>query len=271
MKSAALALALIPAARTPVVLPASPLAAPGLAAPAPLAPALIPALPAPVAAAAPSVAAPSALASLNSAASLAAPAKPARPDAPGRDAFWEQAAERALSGGAPIPLHGAKLKSDHGHYDYVRREIVIARSTLADPRALAITLAHELRHVAQHAEGVIAEALEMELEAHLDSLDMARELGLPLDGFQAGFARHAARGRDALYRWMSGQMPGKTVLRGADYEELADELETELETVSARRRPAVERDLALLSTLAGRAANRALAARVARRLNARAP
>lgn len=185
-------------------------------------------------------------------------------------------ADKLLSKGRPIPMGPGGARNDNGAYDYMRRRLILNRATLSgDPRELAATLVHELRHILQHAEGVPAEALEMEIEAHFDSLEVLRELGVEPADFAAAFAEKAAQGREALYRWMEGQMPGKLVLRGASLDDLQEALETEIEEqdekstrISRGRAAAAQRDLILVRSAAGRRAMRALVARVDARIAA---
>lgn len=179
-------------------------------------------------------------------------------------------AEKAF-GGRPMPVQVRDLGRNLGEYDYMAGVLRLDRSHLAsDPKQAAATLVHELVHVLQHREGVPAEALEMELEAHLVSMAVSRELGIPLGGFEAAAAKALAKGPKAYADWMAGQLPGKVRLLDSDMARATEHLESEVDDlenaarVSAERLDWARRDLALLKSRKGRAAYRALAARVLR-------
>ncbi|MDD5627615.1 MAG: hypothetical protein PHU21_01015 [Elusimicrobia bacterium] len=192
--------------------------------------------------------------------------------------------------GRPIQVRFQELKGNLGEYDYLGRVLYLNRSYAEDEPSLgAATLVHELLHVLQHAEGVPSEALEMELEAHIVSLKVLDELGVPVgrDGsFSLAAARELRKSPQAYEEWMAGQLSGKLRLNQGfasaidDLEAERDQLEDTVadleetydETGSAQARGrlaraqqslgAVEADIKLLRSSAGRAAYRKLAARV---------
>lgn len=177
-------------------------------------------------------------------------------------------AEKAM-GGRPLPLQVRDLRGNLGEYDYMAGVLRLDRAHLEnDPKQAAATLVHELVHVLQHREGVPAEALEMELEAHLVSMAVSGELGIPLNGFEAAAAKALAKGPKAYADWMAGQLPGKVRLLDSTMARAAEHLEAEVDDIenapriSAERLEWARRDLALLRSRKGRAAYRALADRV---------
>lgn len=179
-------------------------------------------------------------------------------------------AERAL-GGRPLPVQVRDLGRNLGEYDYGAGVLRLDRSHLAsDPKQAAATLVHELVHVLQHREGIPAEALEMELEAHIVSMTVSKELGIPLNGFEAAAAKALAKGPKAYADWMAGQLPGKVRLLDSDLASVTEQLEWEVDDLENASRVSAERldwarsDLALLKSRKGRAAYRAFAARVLR-------
>ena len=191
--------------------------------------------------------------------------------------------------GKPIQVRFHDLKKNLGEYDYIDRVLYLNSSYAEGELALgAATLVHELLHVLQHAESVPAEALEMELEAHVVTLKVLDELGIApeKDGsFSAAAAKKLRKSPEAFEEWMAGQLPGKLRLnKGFDEavenlemerDELADSVENLQEayaehgTAQAKGRllkaqerlKAVQADIKLLKSSAGRAAYRKLAAR----------
>lgn len=192
----------------------------------------------------------------------------ARKSATGRRVLKQ--AEAAL-GGRPVPLQVRDLGGNLGEYDYMAGVLRLDRALLAsDLKQAAATLIHEIVHVLQHQEGVPAEALELELEAHIVSMAVSRELGIALNSFEAAAAKALAKGPRAYADWMAGQLPGKVRLLDSDLrrarEQLADEVD-DLENaarVSAKRLSWARRDLSLLKSRKGRDAYQAFADRVLR-------
>ncbi|TPW20417.1 MAG: hypothetical protein FD126_1705 [Elusimicrobia bacterium] len=179
-------------------------------------------------------------------------------------------AEKAM-GGSPLPLQVRDLRGNLGEFDYMAGVLRLDRAHLeSDPKQAAATLVHELVHVLQHREGVPAEALEMELEAHIFSMTVSRELGIPLGGFETAAAKALAKGPRAYADWMAGQLPGKVRLLDSDFKTAVEQLEMEVDDLENAPRVSAERldwarsDLSLLKSRKGRAAYRALADRVLR-------
>lgn len=91
--------------------------------------------------------------------------------------------------GRPLTLVVLDLRSNNGEYVYDWEVVRMAsRYRKLDPLFAAPIVIHELLHVAQKAEGLPVDAVEMELEAHLITLRVIRELGVPLmpDSFEEG-------------------------------------------------------------------------------------
>lgn len=176
---------------------------------------------------------------------------------------------------SPIRVNVRDLKNNWGEYDYIRDVLEINSKFRSDPRLAAPTLAHELLHILQHAEQIPAEALEMELEAHIVTIRVLDELGITNDGgsFTPAARRRLAMGPAEYIAWMKRQFPGKPLLLGSDLEAVREELEEELNDAEAGlgARPSqrarahldwVAADLELVSSAAGRRSYRAFADRV---------
>lgn len=83
--------------------------------------------------------------------------------------------------GRPLTLVVLDLRSNNGEYVYDWEVVRMAsRYRKLDPQLAAPIVVHELLHVAQKADGLPVDAVEMELEAHLITLRVIRELGVPL-------------------------------------------------------------------------------------------
>ena len=186
-------------------------------------------------------------------------------------------AERLLSR-KPLRVEVHNLKGDYGAYDYAQNVLNLDRSNLSDTGMSAATLVHELLHVLQHQMGVPAEALKMELEAHLITFDVLRELGVPVPkgGFSEAALAALSKGPRAYADWMAGQLPGKTRLAHSTLADVESRLESEVEELedaldsAAPSRHATlmtrlawaQRDLALVRSKEGAAAYRAFTRRV---------
>jgi exonuclease VII small subunit len=191
--------------------------------------------------------------------------------------------------GRPIQVRFHGLKGNLGEYDYFEHVLYLNHSYAdGDARLAAATLVHELLHILQHAEGVPSEALEMELEAHVVTLQVLHDLGVPADregSFSAAAERKLRRSPEAFEEWMAGQLPGKLRLNKgvaaavADLEQERGEIEESIEdleeadanggTAQAKGRlakaqqnlAAVRADIKALKSPSGRTAYRKLAAR----------
>lgn len=192
------------------------------------------------------------------------------------------AAESALSSqGRPLPVLTLDLGRNYGEYDYLARSMRLHSSLFKPGREadLAGTLVHELTHVAQHAAGMPSNALELEIEAHLQDLDMMSQLGLsPRKGT---FARQAldllAQGPAKFIELLQAAVPGSVFLGDSSLDDVLDQFEDDLSSQRARRSklaaalvPVIERDLARLRTAEGASAYRAFSRRVLALLKRRA-
>lgn len=220
-----------------------------------------------------------ALADSRAAPALAGAVELAKQTAVGRRILRDAA---RLLQGAPLPVDVLDLRRNHGEYDYIEGRLRLNRKLLR-PQAraqLAATLIHELRHVLQHAEGVPSEALELELEAHLDDLAFLAELGLEPPPKTFALQAHEAlrSGPEAYIALLEAAFPGRPRLAASSFAAIEESLKAELALArrgkSARAKKlvaAIRRDLALIRSKEGRAAYRALARRVAAKLEGRLP
>jgi hypothetical protein len=206
----------------------------------------------------------------------------ARSTRAGRRALDE--AERILAAeGRTLPVLVLDLGRNYGEYDYLARNMRLHAALFKKGREadLAGTLVHELTHVAQHGRGVPSNALEMEIEAHLQDLDMMAELGVkPPKGT---FARQAldllAQGPDKFISLIQAAVPGTVFLGDSSLEDVIDQLEDDLAAQRKRAKrsktaaaliPVIERDLARLRSAEGADSYRAFSKRVLALLKRRA-
>jgi len=206
----------------------------------------------------------------------------ARATRAGRRALDE--AERVLAEqGRALPVLVMALGRNFGEYDYLEKTMRLHKDLFRAGREteLAGTIVHELTHVVQHSFGVPANSLEMEIEAHLQDLDMLAELDLkPPKGT---FARQAldllAKGPERFIELIQAAIPGAVFLGGSSLEEIEDQLEEDLADQRKRAKrsktaagliPVIERDLARLRTPEGEAAYHAFSKRVLALLRRRA-
>lgn len=182
-----------------------------------------------------------------------------------------------------LPILVLDLGRNYGEYDYLARNMRLHESLFRKGREaeLAGTIVHELTHVAQHGQGVPSNALEMEIEAHLQDLDMMAELGLkPPKGT---FARQAldllAQGPEKFIELIQAAVPGSIFLGGSSLEDVLDQLEDDLADQRKRAKrsrtaaaliPVIERDLARLRSAEGAASYAAFSKRVLALLHRRA-
>lgn len=198
-----------------------------------------------------------------------------------------RAGRRALDGAEailakkPLPVVVAALGRNYGEYDFVAISLRLHKALFEKGREtdLAGTLVHELTHVVQHAQGVPSNALEMEIEAHLQDLEMLAELGV--EPPRGTFARQAldalARGPAKFIELIAAAVPGTVFLAGQTFDEITEQLEQDLDAARGRKSKsaaglarAIERDLDLLGTEEGRASYRAFSRRVLALLRRRA-
>lgn len=196
----------------------------------------------------------------------------ARGTAVGRRAF--AAAEKAVgASGGVLAVDVRDLGKNYGEYDYLDGRLSLHRALFEPGREgeLAGTLVHELLHVAQHAAGLPSYALELEIEAHLQDLELMAELGLTPPPHT--FARQAldalAKGPAAFVELISNAVPGSPCLVTDSLDDVIDQLEQDLESAlagrgrrSAKLARAIEADLLSLRTKEGAAAYRAFSRRV---------
>jgi hypothetical protein len=212
------------------------------------------------------------------AAALDAALRLARGTAAGRRAF--DAAGKALDG-ASLPLEVKDLGRNYGEYDYLKGRMSLDRKMFEPGREaeLAGTLAHELLHVAQHAQGLLSNALELEIEAHLLDLELLDELGVKPP--KHTFARQAydalRQGPKEFAALIAMAVPGSPYLGEMSFQEIADQLEAELESLEDRSGPkaarlveAITADLKLINSAGGRRAYQRFSDRVRALLAARA-
>jgi hypothetical protein len=206
------------------------------------------------------------------AAALEAAVKLARGTKAGRRAF--AGAERVLdAAGATLPVDVLDLGRNYGEYDYLEGRLRLDRKLFAPGREaeLAGTLAHELVHVAQHAQGLISNALELEIEAHLLDLELMDELGLepPANTFARQAREALKKSPKAFIELMQAAVPGSPFLGESDFEDIAEQLEQDLDGLSrkksaraAKLAASVANDLDLIRSKKGRAAYKEFSQRV---------
>lgn len=194
------------------------------------------------------------------------------------------AAERALAEqGRSLPILVLDLGRNHGEYDYLAGNMRLHKALFQRGREaeLAGTIVHELTHVVQHARGVPSNALEMEIEAHLQDLEMLAELGVkpPKGTFARQSLEFLAQGPDKFIRLIQAAVPGSIFLGDSSLEDVIDQLEEDLADQRRRARrsktaaaliPVIERDLARLRSAEGAASYAAFSKRVLALLKRRA-
>lgn len=204
----------------------------------------------------------------------------ARGTVSGRRAF--DAAEKALAGeGRTLPVVVKDLGRNWGEYDYLDGRLRLHERLFQKGREaeLAGTLAHELLHVAQHAAGLPSNALELEIEAHLQDMALMEELGLtpPPHTFSSQLAEALKKGPKAFIELIQMAVPGSPFLGESSFADIVDQLEQDLDSVQERKGPHAEKlaaviaeDLRSLKSKKGRAAYKAFSARVLAELKRRA-
>jgi hypothetical protein len=211
------------------------------------------------------------------AAALEAAVKLARSTRSGRKSF--AAAEEALDGN-PLPVDVLDLGRNYGEFDYIEGRLRLDRKLFNPGREaeLAGTLAHELVHVAQHAQGLISNALELEIEAHLLDLALMDELGIapPPHTFARQAQEALKKGPKAFIELIQAAVPGSPFLGDSDFEEIDEQLEQELDGLSRKKSEraaklvgTIENDRNILRSKKGRAAYREFSKRVLAELDRR--
>ncbi|HAZ07140.1 MAG TPA: hypothetical protein DCZ01_01150 [Elusimicrobia bacterium] len=195
----------------------------------------------------------------------------ARGTALGRRTF-AAAQEAVAAQGGVLVVAVRDLGKNNGEFDYLAGRLSLNRALFAPGRevTLAGTLVHELLHVVQHAAGLPSYALELELEAHLQDLEMLAELGLtpPPDTFARQTLDALAQSPAAFVELIQAAVPGSPYLGEDSLDEVIDWLEEDLESArergpsSARLARSIEADLENLRTEAGAAAYLAFSRRV---------
>ena len=223
-----------------------------------------------------SLADPKAAAALDRALDLASTTKA------GRKALEE--AEKILAEqGRVLPVLVQDLGRNFGEYDYVAKKMSLHKDLFFPGREAdhAGTVIHELIHVVQHTQGVPGNALEMEIEAHLQDLEMLRELGLEPRAHTFARQLHEAlrKGPTEFIALIQAAVPGTVFLGDSDFEDIEEQLEQDLEDQNKRAprskaaaglAKTIEADLDLLRSPAGRASYKAFSKRVLALLKRRA-
>lgn len=194
------------------------------------------------------------------------------------------AAEKTLNAeGRTLPVQVLDLGRNHGEYDYLEKNMRLHSALFKKGREaeLAGTIVHELTHVAQHGQGVPSNALEMEIEAHLQDLEMLEELGVkpPKGTFARQSYDFLKEGPDKFIQLIQAAVPGSIFLGESSLEDVLDQLEDDLADQHKRAKrsktaaaliPVIERDIARLRSAEGAAAYRAFSKRVLALLKRRA-
>ncbi|MFI5363910.1 MAG: hypothetical protein ACHQ49_18265, partial [Elusimicrobiota bacterium] len=203
-----------------------------------------------------------ALADKKYAAALDAAIRIARGTNAGRRAF--DAAQKALAAqGRTLPVDVLDLGRNYGEYDYVGGRLRLGLKMFEPGREaeLAGTIAHELVHVAQHAAGLPSNALELEIEAHLQDLELLAELGVkpPKHTFARQSYDALRAGPKKFIELIEAAVPGAPFLGDSDFEDIEELMEQELESTEKRRgakaaalAKVVEADLDLIRSPEGR-------------------
>jgi hypothetical protein len=202
----------------------------------------------------------------------------ARSTKAGAQAFDEAA---AALGDRAITVEVKDLGRNYGEWDYLNGKLRLDRKLFEPGREadLAGTLAHELKHVAQHALGLPSNALELEIEAHLLDLAIMDELGLKTrpNTFSRQLVEALEKGPDAFVQLLQAAVPGSPYLGEQSFAEISDQLEQDLDDVSGKTgarsqklAAQIESDIALLRSKKGRETYAAFSKRVRAELKRRA-
>lgn len=139
--------------------------------------------------------------------------------------------------GRPIIVEIVRLRSNHGEYVYDWDILRIAREyRKKDPVQAVPTLVHELAHILQKAQGLPVDAFEMELEAHVVSLKVGRDLGLRFekDSFYADSERKFRDGLDKYVLWLKKEYKQNISLLGSTLEEYESTLRKRLKNTDRK-------------------------------------
>jgi hypothetical protein len=188
-------------------------------------------------------------------------------------------AEAALDGRV-LQVEVKNLGRNYGEWDYLDDRLRLDLKLFEPGREtdLAGTLAHELRHVAQHARGLPSNALELEIEAHLLDLAMMEELGLETrpNTFSRQLVEALAKSPEAFVRLLEAAVPGSPYLGSQSPADIQDQLEQDLDDAaqktgarSQKLAAQIESDIALLKSKNGRATYAAFSKRVRAELTRR--
>jgi hypothetical protein len=130
----------------------------------------------------------------------------------------------------PIMITVSRI-GNSGEYAF-DHEIVTMDAAHMDrpPEEAAPVFLHELQHVLQLAQGLPADAFEMELEAYLTQFQVTEELGLkaPKGSFHASAWRRFKNDPDRFIVWLKKEYEGNLAIVGSSVEDYAAELEGRL-------------------------------------------
>lgn len=193
-----------------------------------------------------------------------------------------ETAEKVLAAqGRDLPVLVESLGRNYGEYDYVEKNMRLHSALFKRGREtdLAGTIVHELTHVAQHAEGIPSNALEMEIEAHLQDLDMLAELGQepPPNTFARQLWEALREGPRPFVELLQAAVPGTVYLGDMKMDDVLEQLEQDLDDQQGKKSKSaaglaevIERDLDLLRSPEGQASYKAFSRRVRALLKRRA-
>ncbi|MBI3299789.1 MAG: hypothetical protein HYZ75_16605 [Elusimicrobia bacterium] len=167
----------------------------------------------------------------------------------------------------PIPIGTKRMGRNLAEYNYVEHTVNFSAYRNADPREVAAVLVHELTHVLQHDLGVPSDSVEFEMEAHIVTLRVLRELGLKpsVRPFFKETDRLARKDPQAFIDMIDRSHPGKLRLIGRSLADVQEQLEDEVDALEDDDGPLkafVEDDLRRVSSPKGGARYRAFADRV---------
>jgi hypothetical protein len=138
--------------------------------------------------------------------------------------------------GQPIPVQVEALKGEYGSFVYDWDVLQLAASLKGvDSDQAAPILVHELLHFCQRDIGLPVDALEMELEAHIVTLQVFRELGIKpgRSTFSAGFQRALLKGGPpGAVEWLAESYDKNIgILNGRSMKDYVAELQSRREKI----------------------------------------